>query len=337
MKQFIIKTLGFSALSLLLLNGIIGLCMYLKPGYFIGTFEDYFQLEVFYRMPEKAKDKTHVIIGDSRGNADLIPSALGNQYVNLSIPGSSFYEGYISIKRRLQHCPIDTIICVYGFDYWEPTGWLIKRSVPFNYMNPDELQALMALEMKAQHLINDNADMPWYKIRQEHIKRLLKYYRIPMAFMNGFKANVEAYFDRASKQAIVAKNDSILPHLGYFQFGEKPADSTALEYNNHFTPNPIHLLYLDSLQSLCKAHKIKLLMVLPPCNQATFDRPGNQAYFKEVSQYFYERKDLEWLNTLEGYPNDCFGDPFHLNKQGAMKFTAELKSRLNYSMICISH
>jgi hypothetical protein len=26
-----------------------------------------------------------------------------------------------------------------------------------------------------------------------------------------------------------------------------------------------------------------------------------------------------------------------LNKQGAMKFTAELKSRLNYSMICISH
>ena len=117
MKQFLIKTALYILVTVFLSGTIIYLFISQKPEFFLGPAVDYFQCQYQYGQIKKQTGFSNIIIGDSRGNACVNPRQLGEKWINLCIPGSDFFEAYLTLKRYLQHNTVDTLIMVYGMGY----------------------------------------------------------------------------------------------------------------------------------------------------------------------------------------------------------------------------
>jgi hypothetical protein len=336
MKQFLLKTLLYLLVTVLLSGLIIYAFISRKPEFFLGTPVDYFQCQYQYGQINKETGFTNIIIGDSRGNASINPRQLGEKWNNVSIPGSDFFEGYITLKRYLQHNKVDTLVMVYGMNYIsEYSRWFNLRTIPYQFVNNSELKELEQLERKYNYLFHNRA-AGHATLRYDQFVRKLKYWHSPFSYRETFLDGLyNCCFSKTdasmAKQKVITQ---LSEYRGYTNFGIADSNNTDnINASLRFAPGQINQYYLDQIMQLAAEHDIAVYLINPPMNQASFNTYNKSVYESTVNGFLeglpkkYSR--LCVLQTDVWLPNTMFGDPLHVNSKGTARFSAGVRERLN--------
>jgi hypothetical protein len=337
MKKFIIKVIKYLLLIIFLSGFTIFIFLLTKPAFFLGAYPlDYYYCTYQYDQINKKTSFTNIIIGDSRGNASINPQLLGKQWVNLSIPGSDVFEGYITLKRYLQNNKVDTVVMVYGLNYMAGhSPYFTLRTIPFQFLTYSELNHLEQVEKKYNIVFHGDGTKIFPNLSREQFERKLKYLHFPFSYRETFIDGLTSLY--SSNADIDQKKEKIITQLrdyhGYMNFGD--ADSNNADGVNpdyHFNPKPINQYYLDQLMALATEKKITVFLAIAPMNQASYTSYRNSkqessvnAYFKKLQQ---KHPKLFMLETPVALPNSMFGDPYHLNKKGTTFFSETARTKL---------
>jgi len=336
MKQFLIKTALYLLVTVLLSAVIIYTFISLKPEFFLGPAVDYFQCQYQYDQINRKTGFTNIIIGDSRGNAAINPRQLGEKWINLSLPGSDFFEGYITLKRYLQHTKVDTLVMVYGMSYIsEYSPWFNHRTIPFRFIDYSELKELEQVERKYKYLFHD-WDEDHGTLRYDQLVRKLKYYHFPFSYRETFLDGLNSFCFSQSEVAIDKQKviTQLTNYRGYTNFGNADSNNTdKINADLRFVPGAINQHYLGRIMQLAAGHAIAVYLINPPMNQASFNTYNRSVYDSTVSSFLeglpqkYPR--LCVLPTDVWMPNTMFGDPLHVNRKGTTWFSAMTRECLS--------
>jgi hypothetical protein len=329
MKQFLLKTTLYLLVTVLISGTTIYLFISQKPEFFLGSAVDYFQCRYQYDQINKRTGFTNIIIGDSRGNASINPRQLGEKWINLSIPGSDLFEGYITLKRYLQHNKVDTLVMVYGMSYIsEYSRWFNFRTIPFQFMNYSELKELEQIERKYNYLFHNHAAGN-ATLRYDQFIRKLKYWHSPFSYRETFLDGLNSFcFSHAEagveKQKVITQFSE---YRGYTNFGVADSNNTnRIDANLRFEPGKINQHYLGLIMQLAAEHDIPVYLINPPMNRTSFNTYNKSLYESTINQFLeglqkkYSR--LCVLQTDVWLPDTMFGDPLHVNKKGTARFSA---------------
>ena len=137
MKKFIKKVIVFTIVSFLAICIIISVFIKIWPEIFLGVGRlDYKILNYQYSNIKNVSKYRNIIIGDSKGTASVNPEILGNTWINLSIPGSDFFEGYYTLKYYLSQNRIDTVLMYYSPEYIEGNSpFFTVRTIPCQFIS----------------------------------------------------------------------------------------------------------------------------------------------------------------------------------------------------------
>lgn len=339
MNSFIIKVLKYLLVTISLWGLIIYAFLAAKPEYFSGSSSlDYSICTYQYDQINKKTAYTNIIIGDSRGNASIDPKQLGEKWLNLSIPGSDFFEGYLTLNRHLLNNKVDTLLMVYGINYMaENSPYFTRRTIPFQFLNNNELNELEQVERKYNYLFHGDATYGSYALRMGQFERKLKYLHFPFYYRETFLDGLYSFmrspvYLKSQKKKIIARlsND-----LGHMNFGEADSNNTDnINGESIFNPKPISQYYLDRLMQLASQKRITVFLVPAPMNQSSFASYSGSKFEASVNEYFKSLQtkypNLFLLKTPASLPNTMFGDPYHVNKKGTVVFTQAARSKLDW-------
>lgn len=336
MKQFLQKAILYLLVTVLLSGTIIYAFISLKPEFFLGPAVDYFQCQFQYGQMNKKTGLPNIIIGDSRGNATIDPQRLGEKWINLSIPGSDLFEGYITLKRYLQHNTVDTLVMVYGMSYIsEYSRWFNLRTIPFQFITYNELKELEQLERKYNYLFHNRAG-GHATLRYDQFTRRLKYWHSPFSYRETFLDGLNSFcFAQATtatdKQKTITQFNQ---HRGYTNFGNADSSNAdMIDGKLRFSPGLINQHYLGLIMQLAAKHNIAVYLINPPMNQASFNTYNKSVYESTVNRWLQELPQkyprLCVLPTDVWLPNTMFGDPLHVNSSGTARISAMARERLS--------
>jgi len=326
MRSFVQKVIFFCVINFTLINAVIFYFLKFHPEYFLVSYDDYYMMENSYSSIYKHVDKTNIIIGDSRGSATLIPKMLGIAYLNLSIPGSNFWEGYITVKRRLLNCKIDTLLLVYGFDFYESNVWTDRRTIPLRFVTKTQLFNLFKKEISNREIINEYDKKSIIDILKHQIVRLGLYYHFPISYMPAFKNSFLDYFNKRVSRCNI---DSINKNSGFLNFGTLDSCNHICDYpyDRVFNINKTNLEYLDSIVALSKKNNFATFIIIPPVNHSSYQRLKNTTYLNSANYIFNSRKYC-FINQINELPDKYFGDPSHLNYRGSVLYSKKVREIL---------
>jgi hypothetical protein len=338
MKQFIIKATGYLLLIALLSGAIISLFIWQKPEYFLGAPLDYFYCKYQYDQINKKTNFTNIVIGDSRGNASINPKVMGEKWVNLSIPGSDFFEGYITLKRYLQKNKIDTLVMVYGLNYMgESSRFFNSRTIPFQFISYSELNNLEQVEKKYNYQFHGTVVSTPQKLKSDQFDRKLKLLHFPFSYRETFIDGLNSYYFPQHDINVDKKKilNELSENLGCMHFGEADSNNTdGINGDYAFSARPITQHYFNLIMDLATEHKIATWLFVAPMNQASFNTYNKSKYEASVNQ-FLERLQNKYPQLCiiqpANLPNTMFGDAWHVNKNGTARFTEITRRNLNYS------
>lgn len=336
MKQFLVKTILYLLVTILLAGIIIYGFISQKPEFFLGPAVDYFQCQYQYAQINKKTNFTNIVIGDSRGNASIDPRQLGEDWINLSIPGSDFFEGYITLKRFLTHSKVDTLVMVYGMSYInEYSRWFNLRTIPFRFINYNELKELEQLERKYKYLFHNRA-AGHATLGYDQFVRRLKYWHSPFSYRETFLDGLNSFCFSQKKVAIDKQKviTQLSEYHGYTNFGTADSSNAdMIDAKLRFEPGLINQYYLGLIMQLAAKHNIAVYLVNPPMNQTSFNTYNRSVYESTVNRFLeglpkkYPR--LCVLPTDVWLPNTMFGDPLHVNRKGTARLSAIVRERLS--------
>jgi hypothetical protein len=309
-----------------------------KPEYFLGSPPvDYFYCSYQYGQINKKTRYTNIVIGDSRGNASINPRLLGEKWINLSIPGSDFFEGYLTLKKYLLNNKVDTLMMVYGINYIaENSPYFTKRTIPFQFLHNNELNDLEQVERKYNYLFHGDATKGSFDLKLGQFERKLRYLHFPFSYRETFLDGLHSFLksqtdDNANRKQILTQ---LSDYRGYMNFGN--ADSNNVDNVNGdyiFNPKPINQYFLGQIMQLAAEKKTAVFLVIAPMNQTSFTSYSGSKFEASVNQYFEtlqtKQPSLVLLQAPLNMPNSMFGDPYHLNKKGTTAFTQITRNILN--------
>ena len=336
MNKFLVKAFKYLLVTLLLSGSIIYIFLIVKPAFFLGSPLDYYYCTYQYEQIDKKTDFTNVIIGDSRGNASVNPKILGQKWVNLSIPGSDFFEGYITLKRYTVKNRIDTLVMVYGLNYiGENSPYFGIRTIPFQFVTYNDLTDLEQIERSHNYLFHGNPIKNHFDLSYNQFNRRLKFLHFPFSyretFIDGLNSLCNAQSDlRLNKEKVLKQ---LSEYSGYMNFGEADSNNTnGINKDYHFKARPISQYYLSLIMDIASKNKITVLLIIPPMNQSSFNYYSKSAYESTVNVYLQKLQNKYPELCIEhrpvSLPNAMFGDPYHLNKKGATLFTEIIRNNL---------
>jgi hypothetical protein len=316
MKEFIVIITKHIFISFVLVNFLIFMFMKLYPEYFITDFRDYVILTNQYQRIQTSKNTNRVVIGDSRANVAFRTSLINNRYNNFAIPGSTFIEGYFTVRKLIERAHIDTIICCYGNSYLESEGWFDRRTLKLgqNLMSFSDLIEIQKSEKKVNNLSH------W----KESTQRILTYLHFPYLFRSDFFKNVLKIIQNKNSNFILEK---VQFDEGNFYF-EQQNINEILENksNNKIKENtnihPVVNYFKDKLAELCRNENVVLIFVFPP----TFSENElcGQNYFREI----LEKSGFK-VFQYPIFPTHLFSDQSHLNKKGSVEFMSKFSNSIN--------
>jgi hypothetical protein len=337
MARFIKKL--FVYIGLVVLVPGLALCVLIKlyPAYFLGAPIDYYICKFQYRCIDSANYK-NIIIGDSRGNASVAPKTLGNSWINLSIPGTDFFEGFYTLKHYLIKNKPDTLIIMYGLDYVERGSQFFNlRTIPFQFITPNELNDLDRVEKKFNFAFHDSSVVGAKHLFTYQLSRKLRYDHFPLSYRETFIDGLSRLLreshniEKRSREIEARLNED----LGHLNFGRADSDNTTSigDRDRKFSPEPINLVCLDSIMTTAKDHNIQTWLIIPPMNQSSYLQYKNSNLQRTVNEFFSGLKakypQMHLIREPEMLDNEFFGDPEHLNAKGTILYSAAFRRLLS--------
>jgi len=337
MNSFITKTIKYLVATLLLSALIIYIFIAIKPAFFLGAPVDYYYCTYQYDQINKKTALPNMIIGDSRGNASINPKVLGDKWINLSIPGSDLFEGYLTLKKYLLNNKVDTLVMVYGLYYLsEVSPYFNRRTVPFQFVNYNELKELEQVEKKCKYKFHDVSVTGQRALALAQYDRRLKYLHFPFhyreTFIDGLNSlwNTQAQVNIARQSVIKQLTD----YRGYMNFGEADSNNTdGVNGDFEFDLPPISKHYFDLLMQLAAKNKIAVYLMAAPINHTSFMTYDKSPFQTSVTRYMKtlqtQYPTLHLMPHPVCLPNTMFGDAYHVNKKGTAFFSAMTRKYLD--------
>jgi hypothetical protein len=287
MNNFINKSIKYLVVTFLLSGLIIYVFIVLKPAYFLGASLDYYYCNYQYEQIEKKIPFTNIVVGDSRGNASVNPKMLGDKWINLSIPGSDLFEGYLTLKKYQLNNKVDTLVMVYGLYYIAETSpYFNRRTIPFQFVSYDELKDLEQLERKYNYVFHGHSTKSQHELTLEQYNRRLKYWHSPFHYRETFIDGLNSLCN--SQAANNIQKGEIIKQLsdyrGYMNFGKADSNNTdGVNGKHNFNLPPISTYYLDLIMDIVTKNKIAAWLMIAPMNQTSFVSYDKSAFQSSVN------------------------------------------------------
>jgi hypothetical protein len=297
------------------------------PQFLIGE-EQFYYTRLYQENVINQKNTNSFVIGDSRSLSGIQPLMLSKKYVNISIPGTTFYEDYLLLKYLIQkNKRIDTIILCHGAMHLEKTVWFQKTlGLNYKFLKYSDLIDLWNVEKRYNCSYTDKAGKPDPNF--SFIKNTLAYCNVqPSYIFTNLLNNLKKPFDEK-----VFKNE-ILKNKGFKLIGNKDSAIKGNQefYEQEFIPNPIISHYLFLIDSLTKSNNIACYYFTAPLSKISYDKTKFNYYKKytsKINEIEMKCENIIFSKELLLYPNTLFGDNSHLNLSGSAKFTKYIRSRL---------
>ncbi len=328
MESFIRKSLTYIIILLLLTGGITAVLLKLYPEVFLSSRVEYVMWNKQLQRIHNTKNKQHLnaIIGDSRAMAAINPRDLSPNYQNFSLGGTSFYEGYITLRTLLKTNKIDTLILCYAPVHFEKNGGnLLQRTMVFRYSEWNDIEQLSEIENRFNANIETKENQDEQPLSTAD--RCLHFYHEPFTFRGTMIGQYQKNWDASPIEAQVIKE--LDQNLGQAFYGRNTSmfgvAEEARELN--FKPNPVIDYYFNEIMELVKKHHIACHIVTPPMSKNTF-KFAKKAYFRAYLGHLLRiqtRYSFAHVDTsLHVYSPFHFGDASHVNVLGGKRFISEL-------------
>ncbi len=327
MKPFIRRIALYFAVLLILAGGTIATLLKVYPEVFLSSRVEYVMWDKQLQRIQETKNNKHLnaIIGDSRAMAAINPVSLGPNYVNFSLGGTSFYEGYITLRTLLKTNKIDTLILCYAPIHFEKNGGnLLKRTMVFKHSEFNDILELHALEKKFQSSIE--TDLAGDNSTWTTIDRLLHFYHEPFTFRSTMIGQYKTNWTAPAIESQVIKE--LNNNRGQAFYGRSISMHGVAEEarEQSFDPNKVILEYFQKIALLVQKHGIVCYFITPPTSKNTYTFAKKQYFTNYISllntlqkKYPFMQINLE-LTVLSQFH---FGDASHVNALGQMKFKVE--------------
>lgn len=315
----------------LLANIAIFLTIKFYPEKALGNATEYEMWQFQKKAIDNYDNQTkNVIIGDSRSMACLNPKILGHNFVNLSLGGTSSFEGFCTLKKFLEKSKIDTLIVCYGAYHFSGGEVFNERTLPFQFTSMDNVRNLERVEEKYGVTVEGRRPGTL-----RNVYRTLLYYHAPSVFRSSFIENITQ--NNFNSHII----NSMKENSGHCLFGRADSSAEASEEialigltikEKILKINPVIISYLDSMYVLSMKHNIKLIFVNPPINYSSYEKLKSIHFEDQYDDLLDDLKRrfprMQVYNNYFSLPDSYFGDANHLNLKGSDFFSVYVRSKL---------
>ena len=323
MILFLRKATTFILLLTLISGAGISALLKLYPEVFLSSRVEYFmwnkQVE---RIKNTQNQHINAILGDSRAMAAINPLELSKNYANFSLGGSSFFEGYVTLKTLLKTNRIDTLILCYSPVHYEQTsGNLLNRTVVFNLLERTDIQELNANEALF------NASIEHKKLPNEgtftHAERYLRWMHFPFAYRSTMLSNYQlnanvSKFEKEVKKELDQYRGHVFFGRGIWAFG---AAEEARE--DSFVASPVINHYFNEMAKIIINNQITCYLVSPPMSETTYKYSKAHyisAYKNHIKSIKSRYPQLHVDTSMLVLSQTHFGDVSHVNFLGSKRF-----------------
>lgn len=304
--------------------------MLLKPGKMLGNSTEYalwkYKKEMINRPYQRSKN---VIIGDSRSMTGFNPIIIGHNFINLSLGGTTAFEGYSTLKQFLAHHQIDTLIVSYGIFHYIESDVLEKWTLPYNLPSIADVNMLQRVEEQYGITIDNQKPDDWL-----YLKRKATYYHFPVILRSTFIENLKQndYHQFVINQLMQTSGFSNVSATD--SCNQTDTEVEIEQKSKELIVNPVIASYIDSIYTLSVKKDIKVIFLIPPINQASYAVLQPTLFFKQYLS-FREGLKLKYpkmtvVNKYIYLPNIYFHDSSHLNQRGVKFFSGYIKRQLDY-------
>ncbi len=323
MILFLRKATTFILLLTLILGAGISALLKLYPEVFLSSRVEYLMWNKQVERIKNTKNQhINAILGDSRAMAAINPLELSKNYANFSLGGSSFFEGYVTLKTLLKTNRIDTLILCYSPVHYEQTsGNLLNRTVVFNLLERTDIQELNANEALF------NASIEHKKLSNEgtfsRAERYLRWMHFPFAYRSTMLSNYQlnakvSKFEKEVKKELDQYRGHVFFGRGIWAFG---AAEEARE--DSFVASPVINHYFNEMAKLINNNQITCYLVSPPMSETTYkySKPHYiSAYKNHIKSIKSRYPQLHVDTSMLVLSQTHFGDVSHVNLLGSKRF-----------------
>jgi hypothetical protein len=327
MKLFLHNIFHFSVLVFSFFT-IICFCLNLFPeswssySYSItNNIKEYIESEI---------DKEIIVIGDSRAMAGLAPKLIDpNSVYNLSIGGGTPISGYYTLKKMLEKQKTPKTIILSYAPFHLIVDDTYPRPISEDFFTFNEISELYSEINKSDTMFWDIEKLNYSK---SNFINLSQAYLIKIKFPTFFLAEIKnSKFLRSSDNRRV--KNKVANNMGAFAYGNRKYCD---DYNQEteyieFKENKIISEYLKKILNLANDNNIQVIYITAPINKAS-DNIIKQKLREDYSSYFSSLKKefpkVIFYSELRSFGNQYFGDASHLNNNGRIKFSNQVKTIL---------
>ena len=268
-----------------------------------------------------------LILGDSRAMADIVPKALGDNYVNLGMGGATSVEMYYTLKHYIDNngAPSKVFIMFAPFHYSYMDNYK-TRSLYFHHLSFVEAAKVYRTTLT---LTQDGEEESIDEVDPSYI--ISSYLRLPNVYLPAL-INSKGFGRSGDNRELFAEQ---VENRGHALYG-KLDYCDDLNYEANYTEmrrgreHRLITRYFSMLLKLCTDNDIETVVLQAPMNEASYHEL-KESYVNEYQSYMRQfatdNKKVDFELDIPCYDNACFGDSSHLNERGADVYTGELLDR----------
>ncbi len=260
------------------------------------------------------KEYDYLLLGDSIQKTGINPTLVSPELLALGLPGAKTQGLYLELKRYLRHHRAPKAV--------------------FLFIDPDDLKSAMYVILKyfvsVPEFMELWPDLTW----EERLNFISRYWVSFDQRVVGLDVKAVYPFSNAQFVSELIANRGYMPSPG----SAEPLEDgyfkrTGARVNKSIFISPRDVIYLDKIIKLCDKNKIKIVMLgqlLPKELHDILESTGfNRDYLVFMEAVHEKYPELIFaVPSILYLDNQYFGDPSHVNAEGADLYTRYFKERV---------